>query len=153
MPDGSGHDPENPTLAEMSDAAFTLLVRKTRRLATHRNGFVLVIEGGSIDWAGHDNRLAPMIGELRAFDAAVAKIIARIEDPTDDVDWENTSLIVLGDHETGLLSAELGAFPDKALGEVSDRTLALKKQVLGLGTRASWEDTDQDGIPDTGERV
>lgn len=149
----SGLEPENPTLAEMSEAALRVLDRNTRVDRSRANGFVLVIEAGAIDWAGHDNRLDDSIGEMRQLDAAVRRVENWIENPLNDCDWQNTLLIVTGDHETGLLSAGIGQMPDRPLGRIDDATLALEKQVSGLGTRASWDDVDKDDVIDAGETV
>ena len=41
---------ENPTLADMSQAALTVL-------STNKAGFWLMIEAGDVDWANHDDNL------------------------------------------------------------------------------------------------
>ncbi|MCA8969858.1 MAG: alkaline phosphatase [Planctomycetes bacterium] len=151
--DGSGLEPENPTLAQMTEAALLLLTRNTQRDVEKSNGFVLVIEGGAIDWACHDNRLGEMIGEMREFHTAIERVEAWVDEPLNDSDWQNTLLIVTGDHETGLLSASYGSFPGTPIGRVDSTTLALEKQVKGRGTRASWDDTDNDDEIDSGEIV
>lgn len=138
---------ENATLAEMARAALLVLDRNP-------GGFVLMIEGGAVDWGAHANRMSQVIGEQRDFDAAVQAVIDWVEDPTTTSDWSNTLLIVTGDHETGYLTAAPGHFPDEPLGEVSPRTLALEKSVVGSGgRRASWEDSDSDGAIDPTETV
>jgi alkaline phosphatase len=146
LPDGSGHDPENPTLAEMTSAALTVLGRDP-------DGFVLMIEGGAVDWASHDNHMSRMIGEQLDFDRAVEAVIAWVEDPGNGSGWHNALLIVTGDHECGYLTAGPGVFPDQPLGEVSAATLALEKEVASSGRRASWEDDDADDEIDAGETV
>jgi alkaline phosphatase len=143
--DGSGGDPENPTLAEMTLASLRVLGRATV-------GFTLMVEEGVIDHAAHANDMDGMIGaELSLYDT-VATVVHWIEDPTTDATWENTLVIVMADHETGCLSAAPGAFPDAPLGEVSPRTLTLEKP-LDTGRRASWEDADGNGAIDAGEAV
>ena len=134
--DGKGHDPENPTLPEMTRAALAVLERKPM-------GFALLVEGGAIDWAGHNNIMTDCIGEGIDFNRAVDVVARWVADPTNNSNWQNTLVIVTGDHETGLLTAGPQVFPDVPLGEVSDRTLALEKYDIVRNLRASWDDTNQ----------
>ncbi len=146
LADGTGHDPENPTLAEMAQAAMRVLSRDTQ-------GFVLLVEGGAVDWGAHRNELDLVLGELYGFNAAVQAVVDWVEDPANGSSWADTLVIVTGDHETGYLAAGPGLLPDQPLGEVSPATLALEKAVAGSGRRASWDDQDGDGALDPGEAV
>ena len=138
---------ENPTLADSTIAALTVLNRNP-------NGFVLMVEGGAVDWSGHANNMDNMIGEMIDFNEAVQDVIVWVEDPTNGSGWNDTLVIVTGDHECGYLTAGPGIFPDVSLGVVSDTTLALEKIYSGSGgRRASWDDTDGDSVIDTGETV
>ncbi|MBU0509089.1 alkaline phosphatase, partial [bacterium] len=85
-----------PTLAEMSRAALNVL----RHADDMNNGIFLMIEGGAVDWANHANQMGRMIEEMNDFNAAVGAVIAWIESNSD---WQETLLIVTGDHETGYL--------------------------------------------------
>lgn len=80
--------PFTPTLAEMTKKAIAILSRDP-------DGFFLMIEGGQIDWASHDNDAAEMIGNVIGFDLAVklAKEFA--------LKQGDTLVIVTADHETG----------------------------------------------------
>lgn len=64
----------------------------------HGNGFVLMVEGAQIDYAGHANDTEWMLDEMVDFDKTIS--IA--------VDYaaknENTLVVVVADHETGGLS-------------------------------------------------
>lgn len=77
-----------PSLAEMTSKALQVLDRNPK-------GFFLMVEGGKIDHALHSNDGAAAIGELLAFDDAIAKA------------WEyqkqhpDTLLVVTSDHDTG----------------------------------------------------
>jgi len=144
--DGSGASRENPTLAQMTAAALSVLQRRDV-------GFALLIEGGAIDYAGHANDLDLCIGEMIDFEDAVRAVVDWVETPGDAADWSNTLLIVTGDHETGYLTAGVDAFPNVPLVEVSPRTLALERVVRSTGRRASWEDTVRNGDIDAGETV
>lgn len=85
--------PNVPTLAEMSLAAINLLSRDP-------SGFLLVIEGGAIDWANHANQSGRMIEEARDFDLAVEAVIQWI----DTVPYgDEVLLIATADHESGYL--------------------------------------------------
>jgi alkaline phosphatase len=145
------HDPaysaENPTLTESAIAALTVLRKNP-------NGFILMIEGGAVDWAAHENNMDLMIGEMIDFNEAVQAVIDWVDNPADDIDWNNTLVIVTGDHECGYLTAGPGIFQNQPLGEVSDTTLALEKIISGSGgRRASWNDLDNDSVIDAGETV
>ncbi|MGQ9454245.1 MAG: alkaline phosphatase [Armatimonadota bacterium] len=103
---GTGANPENPTLAEMSIAALNVLER-------HETGFFLMIEGGAIDWASHSNNVNQMLGEMIGFDQAVLAVLGWVSSV--DPMWSNTLLIVTGDHETGYITRGAGVFPDISL--------------------------------------
>lgn len=87
---------ENPTLAEATEAALTVLARD-------RDGFLVLIEQGDIDWANHANDYARMVGTVYDLDRAVAAAVAFVDRPGDDLDWYNTLLIVTSDHGNGYL--------------------------------------------------
>lgn len=53
-----------PTLAEMTQKAID-------RMKRHKNGFVLQVEGGKVDWAAHANCVAGLLYDQIAFDEAV----------------------------------------------------------------------------------
>jgi alkaline phosphatase len=146
LADGSGYNSENPTLSEMTTAALTVLSRNSR-------GFVLMIEGGAVDWAAHVNNMDRVIGEMIDFDEAAQTVIDWVNDAGNEASWDNTLVIVTGDHETGYLTAGPGIFPDTSLGVVDSTTLALEKTVTSTGRRASWVDTDGDNEIDDGETV
>jgi len=82
-----------PTLADLSLAALNVLNQRD-------TGFFLMIEGGAVDWAGHANQKERMIEEQMDFDAAVEAVVRWVEANST---WDETLLIVTGDHETGCL--------------------------------------------------
>ncbi len=84
-------DESVPTLAEMTQQAINIL-------SQDEDGFVMMIEAGRIDHAGHANDLPSVVQETLEFDAAVK---AGIEFAMKD---GNTSVVVTADHETGGLS-------------------------------------------------
>lgn len=79
----------NPTLAQMSRAALEVLGKD-------KDGFWLMIEGGDIDWASHDDNLDNLIGTMRSFDSAVKEVIDWIGN---NGGWKKNVLIVTADHD------------------------------------------------------
>jgi alkaline phosphatase len=83
-----------PTLEEMTRAALNILDNDP-------DGFFIMIEGGAIDWASHDNQIGRMIEEEIHFNQAVAAVVQWIEQNSS---WDETLVIVTADHETGYLT-------------------------------------------------
>jgi alkaline phosphatase len=79
---------ENPNLAQMTDAALTVLSSRPR-------GFWLLVEAGDADWANHDNNIDSSIGAVNSGDAAV-KVITNWVDAHSN--WQESVLIVTADH-------------------------------------------------------
>ena len=77
-----------PTHVEMTAKALELLNQDPE-------GFFLMIEGGQIDWAGHNNDAGVLLHELLQFDDAVRTVYEWVKGRDD------TLLLVTGDHETG----------------------------------------------------
>jgi alkaline phosphatase len=77
-----------PHLSEMTAAALNILDNDP-------NGFFLMVEGGTIDWAGHDNIIEDNIFETLEFTRAFQVVL----------DWagdrDDTLIIVTADHECG----------------------------------------------------
>jgi alkaline phosphatase len=69
-------------------------------LDNNSKGFMLMIEGGAIDWAAHANQPGRTIEEQIAFDQAVEAVVSWVETNSN---WDETLLIVTADHETGYL--------------------------------------------------
>ncbi len=83
-----------PTLAQMTKAAINVL-------DDDPNGLFLMVEGGAIDWAGHDNQSGRMIEEEIDFNKAVEAVLEWV---SSNSNWDETLVIVTGDHETGYLT-------------------------------------------------
>ena len=77
-----------PSLAELTEAAL-------RVLGAEEKGFFLMVEGGRIDYAGHDNDAGTMLHEILDFDEALG-VATRFQSKNPD-----TLLIVTADHGTG----------------------------------------------------
>jgi alkaline phosphatase len=79
---------ENPTLADMTRAALTVLERDP-------DGFWLMIEAGDVDWANHDNNLDNSIGAVNSGDNAFRAVAEWAESHHA---WDQTAVIVTADH-------------------------------------------------------
>lgn len=82
------HIPElqtTPSLAEMAQTAID-------QMKDHKEGFVLQIEGGKVDWAAHANDIAALIHDQLAFDEAVKTAVDFAEKDG------NTMVIITTDH-------------------------------------------------------
>ncbi|MEW6774820.1 MAG: alkaline phosphatase [Bdellovibrionota bacterium] len=119
---GEGHMPYEadglgnlPHLSEMTLAAIS-------RLASGPDGFFLMVEGGRIDHAGHDNDEGRLVREVTEFSNAVQVAENWAAGRTD------TLLLVTADHETGGLEVLL----DKGAGNVPE---------------VSWSTTGHTGDP------
>ena len=79
---------ENPTLAEMTTAALTVL-------QTRPKGFWLMVEAGDVDWANHDNNLDNSIGAVNSGDRAVKVITDWVQQNSN---WQESLMIITSDH-------------------------------------------------------
>ncbi len=77
-----------PHLSQMAEMALKVLDNDP-------DGFFLMIEGGKIDWACHDNHLPRTIGEIVEFERAVRVVLNWAKNRDD------TLIVVTADHETG----------------------------------------------------
>lgn len=78
-------DNKIPTLAEMSAKAIEIL-------SQGKNGFVLQVESGKVDWAAHANDLGGLIYEQIAFDEAIKVVMDFAEKD------KETLVIITTDH-------------------------------------------------------
>ena len=85
-----------PTLEMMTDAALNVL-------DDDPDGFFLMVEGGAVDWAGHAGQSGRMIEEEIDFNNSVRAVVDWIEANSS---WDETLVIVTGDHETGYLTRQ-----------------------------------------------
>ena len=82
-----------PSLRLMSEGAIHVLSK-------NKNGFFLMIEGGAIDWASHDNQSQRMLEEMKDFLETIATVVDWVNNNSN---WDETLLIVTSDHECGFL--------------------------------------------------
>jgi len=80
---------EQPTLAQMTEAALTVLD------AGRDQPFALFVEAGDVDFALHANNLDNAIGAVYSGEEAVSTIIRWVESHSN---WDDTVLIVSSDH-------------------------------------------------------
>lgn len=84
----SDPDRVEPSLTDMTDKALSVLEKD-------EDGFFLMIEGGQIDWAAHNNDAGTVLHEMIKFSDAIDNVLSWMEGRDD------TLLIVSADHETG----------------------------------------------------
>jgi len=87
-----------PSPAEMSYAAITLLSTPAKEWFAPQPKFFLMIEGSQIDWASHANDTDAMVRQALLFDMAVREAIEFAQRD------RHTLVIVTADHETGGLT-------------------------------------------------
>ena len=85
--------PTTPTMTELMAAALNVLNQD-------EDGFVLMAEGGAVDWAGHANQSGRMIEEQIDFDRAIEFTVEWVEKNSN---WDETLLVITADHECGYL--------------------------------------------------
>jgi alkaline phosphatase len=94
--------PYEPTLAQMTGTAISILSQDP-------DGFFLMVEGGQIDWAGHQQNAQNVIEDVLGLDAAISIGMDYFQEN------DNTLVIVTADHETGGMSIQLDSS-----GEISE---------------------------------
>jgi alkaline phosphatase len=82
-----------PSLSTMTQGALNVLDED-------HDGFLLMVEGGAVDWASHANQPGRTIEEQVDFTRAVDTAIAWVDQNSN---WGETLIVVTGDHETGYL--------------------------------------------------
>lgn len=82
-----------------SDISLADITRKAIEVVDNPNGFFIMVEGGKIDWASHDNDAATVIHDVLAFSRAIDVAIEFYQKHPNE-----TLIIVTADHETGGLS-------------------------------------------------
>ncbi len=123
------------TLAQITGNAIDFLSRE------NKNGFFLMVEGGKIDWACHNNDAATIFNEIADMAEAVQKALDFYQKHPDE-----TLIVITADHETGGISLGTGAYAlnlkvlehQKASEEeLTAKIKALRKE---KNNKVSWED-------------
>ncbi|MBD3184154.1 T9SS type A sorting domain-containing protein [Candidatus Poribacteria bacterium] len=95
--------PGIPTLAEMTTVALNVLDNDP-------DGLLLMVEAGAVDWASHGNSSGRVIEEEIDFNRTVDAVIDWVNTNSS---WDETLVIVTGDHECGYLTGtDSGPDPD-----------------------------------------
>lgn len=89
-----------PWVIDQQDSTqLSLLTQKALDLLSQNpNGFVLLVEGSLIDWAGHNNDIATAMAEMHGFANAIEVVEQYVRANPD------TLMVVTADHNTGGLS-------------------------------------------------
>lgn len=91
-----GKDVEDATLAQMVELGLDFIGCE--------EPFFIMCEGGTIDWAGHDNKTMSMVMDVLDFDAAVKVAYDFYQKNPDE-----TLIVITADHETGGLTLGAGS--------------------------------------------
>ncbi|MBB4623116.1 alkaline phosphatase [Parabacteroides faecis] len=78
-------------------------------LSKNKKGFILMVEGSQIDWAGHNNDKEWMVNEMLDFDHAVGIALDFAERDGD------TLVLITADHETGGVTIANGDYEKKEI--------------------------------------
>lgn len=81
---------------DSSSISLGNITQKAISLLDNPNGFLLVVEGGLIDWAAHNNDAGAIVSEIRDFDNAIKVALEFYLKHPDE-----TLIVVTSDHETG----------------------------------------------------
>ncbi len=92
LPESSKRD---YTLGDLTKAAI-------KHLSTNDDGFIMMIEGSQIDWAGHDHKSKELLDEMNDFSSAVTEALNFAKENG------NTLVLITSDHETGGMSITKG---------------------------------------------
>lgn len=134
--------PDQPMLDEMTAAALSVLSKNP-------NGFVLMVEAGSIDKQAHAMDTERWLLEILEFDRAIERVRAFVSANPD------TIALVTADHETGGMSiagaSTLTNSALKTLAAAATTAEELRDGVVGISTNARFPNYKilADGYPDT----
>ena len=117
---------QNPTLDDLTKAALTVLGKDP-------DGMWLMVEGGDIDWAAHDNNIDNLIGATLDFDKAIGSVIAWIDA---NGGWADNELIVTADHDHYLTLN--GDFPTLVRNNAANGISALTDIDTIAGSGQQW---------------
>jgi len=99
-------------------------------LLDNPDGFFIMVEGGKIDWACHNNDAAAAIWDIIEFDNAVKVAFEFAEKHPNDV-----LIVVTGDHETGALTLGNPSTMQNYVELLAKQTMSYDELVIAHG---SW---------------
>ena len=106
------------TLGDLTKSAIN-------HLKYNETGFILLIEGSQIDWAGHDHKSNELLAEMNDFSIALSEVISFAKSDG------NTLVVVTSDHETGGMSITKGSSDAKDI-ELSYTTTGHTPSPVGI---------------------
>ena len=133
LPYAIDRDEDDMTLAQITESAIDFLSKDNRK------GFFLMVEGGKIDWACHDNDAATALNEVIDLDNAVKEAYEfYLQHP------KETLIVITADHETGGLGLGHQGYTLnlKSLACQDRSAEALSRLITDLRKtkNATWED-------------
>lgn len=120
--------------AERSYSLKELVASAINNLSKNENGFVLMVEGSQIDWAGHDHKSDYLLSELNDFAEAVDYAYQFVKNDG------NSLLVVTADHETGGMAITGGKRSGEDL-KLSFTTKGHSAEMVGVFAFGQGEDT------------
>ncbi|WP_227006604.1 alkaline phosphatase [Shewanella donghaensis] len=105
----------------------TLTKKALDLLSQNEQGFILMVEGSLIDWAGHSNDIASAMGEMDEFANAIEVVEQFVRQNKD------TLMVVTADHNTGGLSIGANgeyAWNPELLHSIQASPTEIAKQVI-----------------------
>lgn len=135
IPYAIDRDDDDLTLSQITSTAIDFLTKNNNK------GFFLMVEGGKIDWACHDNDAATAIEEVKDLDEAIKVAFEFYKKHP-----KETLIVVTADHETGGIALGTGGYQlnlkalkyqKKSTGELSKEISKLRKEKKN---KVSWED-------------
>ena len=135
LPQARERKDDDLTVAQITESAIDFWMNNNKK------GFVLMVEGGKIDWSSHGNDAATTFEEVIDMDNAIAVAYEFYKKHP-----KETLIVVTADHETGGLSLgnnryqmNLGAlqYQECSADELSNKISELRKE---KNNQVSWED-------------
>jgi alkaline phosphatase len=128
--------PQQPSLAEMTGKAIELL-------AQDPDGFFLLVEASQVDWAGHANDPAHLLGDLCMYDASVRVALEFAQRNGE------TLLLALSDHNTGGMSiGNYATSDDSRYAQMSAAELLDPLRRMSCSAVALWRLLGEERTPD-----
>lgn len=135
LPYAIDRKPADLTLAQITENAIDFLSRNNEQ------GFFLMVEGGKIDWACHDNDAAAVFSEVVDLSEAVQKALDFYARHPDE-----TLIVLTADHETGGIGLGTGKYRLNLKVLENQRlskealTAKIKQLRKDKNNRVAWED-------------
>ncbi|MBI1319270.1 MAG: alkaline phosphatase [Candidatus Hydrogenedens sp.] len=93
----------------------TMAVGALNVLNQDPDGFMVMIEGGAIDWASHANVAGRLVEEQIDYNKTIAAVCKWVEEHSS---WDETLLVITADHECGYV---LGPGSEPALNPIENK--------------------------------